>query len=177
MFAVYKHLLWEKKNEKNRTSLANNGFPSLPWNWRSPVQRDSLLPETGRLVSAWLWRCSTTPASFWQKCRKHSAPPTSSECSSCLECNIYLVNVLQAQLPPLTPLICVLSYAAKHSSHATLGALCHGCAALNVDISVKTFQHQRGLHSVLHGPCNAVVSAFQDKQIQPWGVDVGRNIQ
>lgn len=98
--------------------------------------------------------------------------------SSCQECNIYLVNVLQAQHPPLTPLICVLSYAAQHSIHATLGARCHRCATFNVDISVKTFQHQRGIPFCLAlAPADAALSAWRDKRIQPWGVEVGRNIQ
>lgn len=50
----------------------------------------------------------------------------------------------------LPHLICVLSYAAKRSIHATLGALCHRCTTFNVDFSQKTFQHQRGIHSVLN---------------------------
>lgn len=50
----------------------------------------------------------------------------------------------------LPHLICVLSCVAKYSIHATLGALCHRYTTVNVDISEKTFQHQRGIHSVLH---------------------------
>lgn len=127
-------------------------------------------------MSAWLWRSITTPPDRDATTKTFCAAYVFRMQSSCLECNIYLVNVLQAHIFPLLPiLVSALSYAAKHTIHATLGALCHRYTTLNADISSVTSETHPFCLAL--APSSAVVSSLQDKQIQPLGTEVGRNIQ
>lgn len=109
---------------------------------------------------------------------KHSAPPaflffSLGTHTPCLECNIYVVNVPCAQPPAPTR---VRSGALDP---CRIKALRLGdTPSLNVDISEETFPSSERLPSRLAlAPSDVGLSALQDKQIQPLGIEVGRNVQ
>lgn len=107
---------------------------------------------------------------------KHSAPPTFfflGTHTPCLECNIYVANVPCAQPPAPTR---VRSGALDP---CRIKALRLGdTGSLNVDISEETFPSSERLPSrLVLAPSDVGLSALQDKQIQPLGIEVGRNIQ